>query len=777
MFVRLELELDPWILSPLKHYFLGLKGPNARNFWVFRALRLIPLIDPKSRIRDDDASMSMNDTTYIRRFFSLYSQEEKDKVRGLAFYPTDYVRALLPADVAYVDVVRSPHAGATFDKVDATEALKIDGVLKVITAKDIPQNLSFAKRSKQGQLILADGKVRYRGEPCALVVAESREALSLAMNKIQVNWKAEEERAAEVIGKAAHQIGRPPSGQFVEIKLPFSFPSLHTRYLEAECGWVKYENGELVFHAGSLLSESQRTWLSQVLELPISHIKAEESPLGGYFGGRQQRELLAFLALSSNLTKRSTCLAFNSREQDVGSYGYKGELSLTYDPQSKRLKSLTGQVLIDAGSYEGNAQMVLQRTIEHAASIYDFEHVNLEGQVVCTPTHPRRAHRGEGLSAITWVTEQLVEQAAKAMEVNPLEFRSLNCNSAAENALQVVEEMEKLEKPFRLVPADRNRPVWDEKSIQGRGVAFQYAIPGAHKEFDLSEVTVELTNSGSFKIRTSNITLDLHIKQALAEVASVVLHTHPKAFTVEGKMREEIDKPARRETYPELYYLAQATWHASKQLAEQLKAAGNKIFGSSQVRLQDGALVDDASNRRMGYRELAFTDHDHDLKSAFVLKNIERPHGCSAGAVTRVGFHPLTGELRVESVRVVLDAGPVFYKKGLEIQLDTAISWSLAALFSSEFGSDQPIPTTLDGPDDVSLTTLPYKMEGLDERAPEFFGSRGVTDVLMSVVLASLVNAIYDAKNLPVQEIPMLLDFMYPKKRQQTVLNFPLKRF
>ncbi len=721
--------------------------------------------------------MSMNDTTYIRRFFSLYSQEEKDKVRGLAFYPTDYLRALLPADVAFVDVVRSPHAGATFDKIDSSEALQIPGVLKVITAKDIPQNLSFAKRSKQGQLILADGKVRYRGEPCALVVAESREALSAAMKKIQVNWKPEAERGAEVIAKAAHQIGKPPSGQLAEVKLPFSFPSLHTRYLEAEGGWVQFDNGEMTFHAGSLLSESQRTWLSQILEIPLSKIKAQESPLGGYFGGRQQRELLAFLALSSHMTKRSTCLSFNSKEQDVGSYGYKGELSLSYDPASKRLKSLTGQVMIDAGSYEGNALMVLQRMIEHAATIYDFEHVNLEGQVICTPTHPRRAHRGEGLSAITWVTEQLVEQAAKAVEMNPLEFRSLNCNQHAENAFQVLQEVEKLEKPFRLVPVDRNRPVWDEKSIQGRGIAFQYAIPGAHKEFDLSEVSVELTNSGSFKIRTSNVTLDLHMKQALAEVASMVLHTHPKAFTVEGKMREQIDKPARRETYPELYYLAQATWHASKDLAGKLKTAGTKIFGSDSVRLQDGAIVDANSNKKMGYRELAFTDHDHDLQSAFVLKDIERPHGCSAGAVTRVAFHPLTGELRVESVRVVLDAGPVFYKKGLEIQLDTAISWALAALFSSEFDSDQPIPTTLDGPDDVSLATLPYKLEGADERPPEFFGSRGVTDVLMSVVLASLVNAIYDAKNLPVQEIPMLLDFMYPKKRQQTVLNFPLKRF
>jgi len=721
--------------------------------------------------------MTISDSAYVRRFFSLYSQEEKDKVRGHAFYPTDYLSALLPTEVAYVGVVRSPYAGAKFTKIDDSKIKDIPQMLRVITARDIPRNASFGSRAALGQLILAENQVRYRGEPVALVVAASPEALQKGLKAVEIDWEpdAVSKNKREQTQTFHHKSGKAGSEKFASISLKFQFPSLQTRYLESESGWVEYHDEKLTFHIGSLLSESQRIWLAQVLDIENSKIFAKESPLGGQFGGRQQRELIVFLALAAYLTKLSVCLHFSPTEQDIGSYGYQGELSVSYDARTKKLLELKGKISIDAGSYAGNAGLVLQKTMEHASSLYDFKHIDLEGEVVLTSTHPRRSLKGEGLTAITWVTEQLVESAAKALEISPLEFRSANLRSSgAEHSDLVLQEVEKLEKPFRLLPIDRNKPIWDEKEIVGKGFGFQVFQPLTLKEFDQSEVSIELLHSGTFLIRTSNLTLDLHAKSALCEVAANVLHTHPKAFTVEGKMKEEVGKAARRETYPEFYYLAQATWNAANLLKKKLLAAGEKALNASEVILKEGAVVDQGMNRKMGYRELAFTHADHDVQVSFTLTDVGQPHGCSAGAVSRVSFHPLTGEMRVESVKVVLDAGPVFYQKGLEIQVETAVSWAMAALFSSEVSSEQPIPTPLDGPEEVTLFTLPYPIKDYSEEQPDFFGSRGITDVLMSVVLASLVNAIRDARGLELEEIPMPLEFMYPKKKHQTVhmLNF-----
>ncbi|PIR22647.1 MAG: hypothetical protein COV44_06965 [Deltaproteobacteria bacterium CG11_big_fil_rev_8_21_14_0_20_45_16] len=722
--------------------------------------------------------MSLNDSAYIRRFFSVYSQEEKDKVRGHAFYPSDYLSALLPEDILHVQVVRSPHNGAEFSKIDRSRAEKHPGVVRVVTAKDIPNNIQIGGMGRDGQLILPEKHVRFKGEPVALIIAETLAAAKDAEKLLQIDWKKDSEQPPQVVEEVHVELGRVvPTASEERVSTEFKFPSLHARYLEPESGWVVYSGKTLNFHIGSLLSEAQRLWLASVLGLPVEAISAQEAYLGGQFGGRQQREMIAFLAISSWLCERSCCLSLEYQNQDIGSFGYSGRLEIAFEPRSGRLLELLGELSIDSGSYEGNAASYLKRALEHAACIYDFAHVQLHGKVLRTPSYPRRALKGEGLTAITWVTEQLIDQVAKKMEEPTLEFRIKSCRSNADASQRVLTEMDRVEKPFRLISADRTRPLWDVKEITGRGFAFQVFQSSKSQSIDSLEVSIELLVSGSFIIRTSNHTLDLHMKGALADVAASVLRTHPKAFTVVGEMRDKFDKARRRETYPEFYYLAQATWHAASGLRERIRSVAESLLRSKEVDLREGAVVDLATNRKMGFRELAFTSGaPQDLRASYLLADFDRPHACSAGAVSRVSFHPLTGELNVDSVKVVVDAGPVVRRTGLETEAENAVSWALAALFSSSLERDQPIPTSLDGPDEVTMIPLEYPLQTYSDKPPDYFGSRGVSDVLMSVVLASLVTAIQDAKDQTLKEIPMLSEFIYPKTLPQRVNMIPFRR-
>lgn len=722
--------------------------------------------------------MNWSDSAYIRRFFSLYSQEEKDKVRGHAFYPSDYLSALLPEDVLHVHVVRSPYPAAHFTKIDCSEAEKIEGVEKIITWADIPKNRSIAGAGNEGQLILPEGRVRFRGQPVALIVANDLVTAQRAEELMKIDWKPGDEVADEVVETVHFSSGKAPAGKQEFVESDFKFPSLHARYLEPESGWVSLESDKLSFQIGSLLSESQRLWLSEVLGVPVSSITAREAYLGGQFGGRQQREMIAFLGIASWLTKKSCCLHLEYQNQDVGSYGYSGHLKISYDSAASSMKQLQGEIQIDAGAFEGNAVSVLRKALEHAACIYSFEHVALVGKVVRTQSHPRRALKGEALTSVTWATEQLVDQVAKALDIPPLDFRRAHCRADGGSSLRVIDETEKVERPFRLLSGERHRATWDAKMNVGRGFAFQVFQSQKESSIDELEVSVELQVSGSFVIRTSNHTLDMHMKSALCEVAASVLKTHPKAFTVEGEMRIQFEKPRKRETYPEFYYLAQATWHAADRLRSRLKEVAQQVMRGETIELQDGAVVVKDTNRKMGYRELAFTHGAQDLKTNYILKTADKPHGCSAGAVSRVSFHPLTGELNVDSVKVIVDAGPVVRETGLETEAEYAVSWALAALFSTSFERDQPIPTALDGPDEVQLIPLEYPLRTYGEEAPDYFGSRGVTDVLMAVVLASLVTAIQDAKGTSLKQIPMLSEFMYPEERasRPNMIQFPKQR-
>lgn len=736
------------------------------------------MIDRAVEFSEHMGLMSLSDSAYTRRFFSVYSQEEKDKVRGHAFYPSDYLSALLPEGVLHVQVVRSPHGNASFSKIDCSRAEKLSGVVKIITAKDIPNNLPIAGgRDKEAQKILSEKEVRFKGQPVALIVAESLSIARAAADLVEIDWKALEESGARVVEKLEFKkMHSKPSANLEYLSAEFKFPSLHARYLEPESGWVSLEGNRLNFQIGSLLSEAQRLWLSEVLEIPLSQIDAHEAYLGGQFGGRQQREMIAFLGVASWLTKKSCCLYLEYENQDVGSFGYSGELKIGFDRQSGKMKSLEGRIAADSGSYEGSAKSYLKKALEHAACVYDFEVIDLKGEVILTPSHPRRALKGEGVTAITWVTEQLIDRVAKVLEVPPIDFRLLHCSPSSAANLRVLEEMEKLERPFKLLTSERNRPLWDAKRIMGSGYSFQQFQSSDTKSIDELEVVVELHVSGSFSIRTINHTLDLHMKNALAGVAASVLKTHPKAFTVVGEMRPAFEKPRKRETYPEFYYLAQATWHSARLLREKIETVAKKLLRTDEVELKDGAAVNKLSDRKMGYRELAFTHGSHDLRSTYILKDIERPHGCSAGSVARVSIHPLTGELSVDSVKVVVDAGPVVRTTGLEIEAESAVAWAMAALFSSDLERNQPIPTPLDGPEEISLIPIEYPTQKFGDEVPEYFGARGVTDSIMSVVLSSLVTAIQNAKDKALNQIPMTNDFMYPEERPAPDNMIPFRR-
>jgi CO/xanthine dehydrogenase Mo-binding subunit len=717
--------------------------------------------------------MGIGDATYLRRFFSVFSQEEKDKVRGHAFYPSDYLSALMPEDVASVEILRSPHAGADFKIVSTAEAEKSEGVLRIITAKDIPQNLSFGNPKRESQKILAETKVRFKGEPIALIVGKTAAEARAAAQKIQVEWTPHPESSPRCAESVHFQAGSKNSQNLSYVETEFKFPSLHARYLEPESGWVKYESSRLTFWIGSLLSESQREWVSRALNISPSQLAAKEAPLGGQFGGRQQRELIVYLALASWLSQRSCCLLLKYQNQDIGSYGYSGRLKIGYDKEAKSLRSLEGQIHLDSGSYEGNSVGILKRTLEHCAAVYRFDQIDLQGKVFLTPTYPRRPFKSEGIAPITWVTEQLIDQVAKDVGETPLEFRERHIRDDLSGIAKVFNEMEKVEKPFRVISsADRNRPVWDEKFIEGRGFAFQAYQTARFDTPSEVEVSVQMSNVGAFTIRTSNMTLDLRLKNALAEVAASVLRTHPKAFTVEGEMRLEFEQARKRETYPELYYLAQAVWHAASGLRDKILALGKTTL-QSEVELQEGAVVGKTNQRKMGFRELAFTNASVKLESSYVLRDIDNPPSASAAAVSRVSFHPLTGELQVNSVKVVVDAGPVFYRTGLEIEAEAAVAWVMAALFSSSVVRDQPIPTSLDEPEEVSLFPIEYPIKDLADQPAEIFGTRAVSDVIMAVILASLVNAIQDAKQMVLTEIPMAPEFMYPEPKSTKVHVIP----
>ena len=109
------------------------------------------------------------------------------KVTGAARYVND----IAFENLHYAVVLRSPHHHARIIKIDSRDVLAIDGVDAILTAKDIPGKLYYGELIED-RPILADGKVRFMGEPIALVIAKSLQIAQHARDAIKVQYQVME---------------------------------------------------------------------------------------------------------------------------------------------------------------------------------------------------------------------------------------------------------------------------------------------------------------------------------------------------------------------------------------------------------------------------------------------------------------------------------------------------------------------------------------------------------------------------------------------------------
>lgn len=104
---------------------------------------------------------------------NIYKVDAQDKVTGKAIYPDD----IYFDDMLYLKIKRATHPHAYLRRIDTSKAEKLPGVVKIITAADIPQVKNFGLIIKDQPVLVGIGqKMRYMGDALAMVIAESKEA-------------------------------------------------------------------------------------------------------------------------------------------------------------------------------------------------------------------------------------------------------------------------------------------------------------------------------------------------------------------------------------------------------------------------------------------------------------------------------------------------------------------------------------------------------------------------------------------------------------------------
>ena len=375
---------------------------------------------------------------------SVVREDAVAKVTGKAIYGGD----LYKPGMLHGKVLLSTEAHALVTRIDTSAAERMDGVHAVLTAKDIPGENVYGI-ALPDQQVLAEDKVRFCGEPVALVAAEDPYLAEEAISRIRVDY---EPLPAVFDPIAALKTDAPqvqPKGNLI----------LHTRVrkgdftkgfeeadvvvedlfhthgqdhapIEPESGmaWID-ENGTLVIFSSSQYIYRDRRQVVRVLDLPANRIRCIASTMGGGFGRKDDVTVEILVALMAWATKRPVRLAYTRHESMLTQTHRHPTIvrARAGATSAGKLTAFEGVAYGDSGPYASLGIFVIKKMALHLGGPYHWPHYKTDSFSVYTNNPIAGPFRGFGVLQCAVVHENLIDRLAERIGMDPLEFRLNNC--------------------------------------------------------------------------------------------------------------------------------------------------------------------------------------------------------------------------------------------------------------------------------------------------------------------------------------------------------------
>ncbi len=369
------------------------------------------------------------------------------KVTGKVQYTDDLV---LPRMV-YGKILRSPHAHANIKSIDYSEALKLDGVLGVITGEDCPVAYGIVPHNAN-EHALAVGKVRNWGEGVAAVAAIDEATAEKALELIKVEYEVleaivdpreavkrddlriHEDHPNNIAYEGVQVYGDPDKAlaesDYVLEKEFYSSYVTHG-FIEPQSAIADFDpnTGKLHLYATCQVPHYTHQQLAKVLEMPMNKIRITVPLIGGGFGGKGVASQADFCsALLSRKIGRPVKITYERSDvfaTNNGRHPCYMKFKMGFDKNGK-ITAVDFNNLMDGGAYSGWGVVVLFYTASMVHLPYVVPNVKFDGKRVYTNKPTCGAQRGLGGVQPRFAMEQLLDEAAVHFGMTPYEIKKLN---------------------------------------------------------------------------------------------------------------------------------------------------------------------------------------------------------------------------------------------------------------------------------------------------------------------------------------------------------------
>lgn len=734
-----------------------------------------------------------------------------EKVTGGAKYTAD----LEPRGFLVAKVVRSTIANGVVKRFDLEDALKVPGLVKIVTCFDVP-DIEFPTAGhpwsvEKAHQDIADRKllntrVRIYGDDIAAVIAEDEIAANRAARLVRVEYEEyeplltvedalaeeasvlHEERPDNLIAHSSFIVGDMPyedavkGEDLIEIDRVYNTQCVQHCHIETPISFAYMEKGRIVVTTSTQIPHIVRRVISQALGTPVGNIRVIKPYIGGGFGNKQEvlyEPLNAYLCTQAG--GRGVRMEV-SREETFANTRVRHSIKLHVKAAVKKDGTLVARRLeafSNQGGYASHGHSIAANSTNEFKQIYhDEKTLESDAYTVYTNLSSGGAMRGYGIPQAAFASECMADDLSAALSMDPLEFRLKNCmpEGYVDPHTQIVCHTYGLKECIR---KGREFIHWDEKRKEyvnqtgpirkGVGMAiFSYKTGVYPISLETAACRMILNQDGSMQLQMGATEIGQGADTVFVQMAAAVTGiTEDKVHIVSTQDTDVAPFDTGAYASRQTYVSGKAVKNCGLLLKERiLEYAGFMLDReTSAMDISDNEIVDKESREKlMDMAELsanAFYSLDRSVHITAEATSHCKENTIATGVCfAEVEVDMPLGKVKVANIINVHDSGILINPKLAEAQVHGGMSMGLGYALSEEMIFDKNgrllNDNLLDYKLPTSMDTPELHAEFVELEDPTGpFGNKALGEPPAIPVAPAVRNAVLHATGVAVDSLPL----------------------
>ena len=741
------------------------------------------------------------------------SVRKKDAMQLLTGKPV-YMDDIVPDDALVVKLLRSPHAHALIQSIDAAEAREVPGVVGVYTWEDVPTarftnaGQTYPEPSPYDRLIL-DRRVRFAGDPVAIVAAEDEKAARKALGLIRVQYEVLEAvldfRTAKDNPVLVHpeedwlplcEVGGDNRRNLVssggdghgdvdgvmadcEVVLDHTY---HTKafnqammetfrtytHLDRYGRLHVISSTQIVFHC--------RRILSRALGIPKSKIRVEKPRIGGGFGAKQSVVSEVYPAFVTMKTGRPAKLIFTREESQIaGSPRHEMEVRVRLGASREgKIRALDVYTLSNSGAYGEHGPTTVGLSGHKSIPLYTggLEAYRFGYDVVYTNTMAAGAYRGYGATQGVFAVESAVNELAEKLGMDPTVLRDKNMVRQGMVMPAYYYEITNACALDRCMAHCREMFRWEEKypvrdmgngKVRAAGVAMAMQGSGI-SGVDVGSATVKLGEDGTYNLLIGAADMGTGCDTILAQMAAECMDCAVENVAVFGADTDASPYDSGSYASSTTYVTGRAVEKACEELKKKICIIAARMLGCGidQVAFEGDRVRQLEDGRTVSLTDIAYKAQVFSSLAAEATASHSSPVSPPPYMVgmVEIELDKLTGLVTILDYMAVVDCGTPINPALARIQAEGGIVQGIGHTLLENVTHDRSghlgessfmtykIPTRLD------MGKLKVEFEHSYEPTGPF-GAKSIGEIVINTPAPAIAHAIYRATGVWHRELPI----------------------